>query len=172
MGNMNRLNVSSFKALRLVSVGIFVLLLVGGGCLFWKNAFETRAEGIVRIHVDEYQSGTGSSTDLVRGNQLVGGFGSRDTKKPDWRVSVEWKWIARLGGSDLYCFKWHSALEEKRGVSVSRMIRYNGKQSVIVLQDTNKVISIEPGSIPLPQMQDEEFCVPQLSLASSQTAQK
>jgi hypothetical protein len=169
---MNRFTAFSFKNFRLLSIGIFVILLGGVSYAFWKNAFETRAEGIVRIHVDEYQSGTGSSADLVRDNQMGGGFDYRDTKKSDWRMSVEWRWIARLGGSDLYRFKWCSALEEEEGVSVSRMIRYNGKQSVIVLQDANKVISIEPGSIPLPQMPDEIFRAPQLSLASSQTAQK
>ena len=50
-----------------------------------------RVDGIVRSHVDNYQSGTGGSTDLVRDNQMNSGFDYGDPEKTDWKSDIQWE---------------------------------------------------------------------------------
>ena len=53
-----------------------------------KSESFARVDGIVRSHVDIYQSGTGGSTDLVRGNQMNSGFEYGDVEKVDWKSGM------------------------------------------------------------------------------------
>jgi len=155
MGRMNeaRTQYISVTGFRVASVVVFVVFLVAVSRQIWRSSLEARVDGIVKVHVDEYQSGTGSSADLVRANQMVGGFNYKDAAKKDWEIALSWKLIGHKGESDVYLFKWGPASPKGGSVSDSKTVLYDGKQSSVVFQDEYKVISIEPGSIPLPELQ-------------------
>ena len=114
-----------------------------------KSQPTPRFHGIVRSHVDTYQSGTGTSADLVRGNQSGSGFDYGDTGKTDWKSQIRWELVAQKGPSDVYEFNWTFSPSGGTTVSESRRVEYDGKKSVIVFQNEYEVIAIEPGSIPL-----------------------
>jgi len=116
-----------------------------------KSESFARVDGIVRSHVGTYQSRTGGSTDLVRGNQMNSGFDYGDVEKVDWKSGIEWELTGRSGESDVYQFKWSFSPSGGTTGSTNKTVQYDGKNSVIVFQNEYQVISIEPGSIQLPK---------------------
>ena len=114
-----------------------------------------RVDGIVRSHVDSYQSGRGGSTDLVRNNQMTSGFDYGDPEKTDWKSDIQWELIDHRGGSDVYQFKWTFLPSNGAAVSGAKEVEYDGAKSVIVFENEWQTISIEPGSIPLPKIPED-----------------
>lgn len=114
-----------------------------------------RVDGIVRSHVDSYQSGTGGSTDLVRDNQMNSGFDYGDPEKTDWKSDIQWELTDHRGESDVYQFKWTFLPSNGAAVSGVKEVEYDGARSVIVFENEWQTISIEPGSIPLPKMPED-----------------
>ena len=131
-----------------VTVGICIFSLSLLQACTGSESF-TRVDGIVKSHVDAYQLGTGGSTDLVRGNQMVSGFDYGDVGRMDWKSVIEWELTGHSGESDVYQFKWSFSPSGGTTASTNKTVRYDGKSSVIVFQNEQEVISIEPGSIPL-----------------------
>jgi len=114
-----------------------------------------RVDGIVRSHVDSYQSGTGSDSDLIRYNQMASGFDYGDPEKTDWKSNIQWELTDHRGESDVYQFKWSFSPSSGAAVSGAKEVEYNGAKSVIVFENEWQTISIEPGSIPLPKMPED-----------------
>jgi beta-lactamase regulating signal transducer with metallopeptidase domain len=110
-----------------------------------------RFHGVVTGHVDTYQSGTGTSADLIRGKQMVCGFHYGDAKKTDWTSEIYWELIGHHDKSDMYRFRLVYTSPTGNGVPVSttKEVQYDGKTSVIVFRNGSETVSIEPGSIPL-----------------------
>jgi hypothetical protein len=135
----------------------FVLGLVTGVVVGWlfhgctKTEPLARVDGIVRSHVDTYPSGTGVSADLVRNNQMNSGFDYDDADKTSWKSNIQWELIDHHDKNDLYRFKWTFSPSGGTTVSNIKTVEYDGKKSVIVFQNEYEVISIEPGSVPLPK---------------------
>jgi hypothetical protein len=126
----------------------FLWLCIVVGC----GKTEPRFPGIVQSHTDTYRSGTGGSTNLIGGLEQMGsGFHYGDAKKTDWKSEIRWKLVAPHGNSDVYEFSWLFSPVGGTSSTSNKEVEYNGKESVIVFQNGSEVVSIEPGSIPLPQ---------------------
>jgi hypothetical protein len=133
----------------------FVVAFLFHGCT--KTEPLARIDGIVRSHVDTYLSGTGVSADLVRSNQMNSGFEYGDAEKTDWKSNIQWELIDHHDKNDLYRFKWIFSASGGTTVSNIKTVEYDGKKSVIVFQNEYEVISIEPGSVPLPKNAQQEI---------------
>ena len=127
-----------------------------------------RVDGIVRSHVDSYQSGTGGSMDLVRANQMTSGFDYGDPEKTDWKSDIQWELIDHRGESDVYQFKWTFSPSTGAGVSRTQEVEYDGTKGVIVFQNEWQTVSIEPGSIPLPKNSQQPAAADVASSAAEQ----
>jgi hypothetical protein len=112
-----------------------------------------RSDGIVRSHVDSYQSGTGHEFDLVRGattgDRYKAGFGYGDPEKSDWTSTIHWELKGHRRNRDVYEFEWAFSLLGGDTVVSTKDVEYGGTAGVIVFQNEWQTISIEPGSIPL-----------------------
>lgn len=110
-----------------------------------------RYNGIVRSHINHYQSGTDSSADLMHSNQLISGYDFPDGQKKGWRSAIQWEFVGRQETNDVYTFQRDFTLSDSKagGASKSKIIHYDGAKSVVIFQDDYEVISIEPGSLPL-----------------------
>jgi hypothetical protein len=139
----------AMNGMRIHSLGVLLCLGFVFGCE--KAPTQPRVAGIVRSHVDTYLSSTGTSSDLVRDNHMVGGFHYGDGKKPDWKSTIRWELTGHRGESDVYQFKWEFSPVGGNPVSSEREVEYDGKKPVIVFQNGSETVSIEPGSIPLPR---------------------
>ena len=133
----------AYSGIALLCLGLF------SGCT--RPEPSARVAGIVRWHADTYQSGIGGSVDLVRGNQMVGGRDYGDAAKMDWKSDIHWELIGHRGRSDVYRFKCTFSPANGAAVSLTKQVEYDGTNSVIVFQNEWQTISIEQGSIPLPQ---------------------
>ncbi|MCK5851133.1 MAG: hypothetical protein KAH23_09480 [Kiritimatiellae bacterium] len=131
--------------------GGIALLCFGLLCGCSRPEPSARVPGIVRWHADTYPSGTGGSADLVRGSQMRSGRDYADAEKTDWTSDIQWELVNHRGKRDVYRFT--CIFSPSSGTSVSRTeeVEYDGARSVIVFQNEWQTISIEPGSIPLPE---------------------
>jgi hypothetical protein len=136
---------------RIIVHAVVFLALVGLLSACSKTVPRSRIAGIVQSHVNAYRSGTGTSADLVRGNQIAGGFHYGDAKKADWKSEVHWAFTGHRGENDVYQFKWVFSPVGGQPVSSEREVEYDGKKPVILFQNESETISIEPGSVPLTQ---------------------
>jgi hypothetical protein len=143
------------KSRRVHTVAVLLCLGFLSGC--GATAPQPRAAGIVTSHVDTYRSGTGGSADLVRDQQLVGGFHYGDAKKTDWKSEIHWRLVGHRGESDVYQLTWVFSPVGAAPVSSTKEVEYDGKTPVIVFQNDSETVSIEPGSIPLPQKSQESL---------------
>lgn len=144
-----------------IRVGLPVLCF---GLLFrcGKTKRLPRFDGIVKSHVDSYQSGTGHQFDLVRGSTTGGhykaGFDYGDPEKVDWTSTLHWELKGHKGKRDVYEFKWSFSLSGSSPVVNTKDVEHDATESVIVFQNEWQTISIEPGSIPLSE--DSQPSVP------------
>jgi hypothetical protein len=138
--------VNGMRILTVVVVLCFGLL---SGCD--KTAPRPRFAGLVVSHVDTYRSGTGPSSDLVREKNMDGGFHYGDVKKTDWKSEIHWELIGYHGESDVYRFKRVFRPVGGAALSSEMKVEYDGKKPVIVFQNDSETVSIELGSIPLPE---------------------
>ena len=126
-------------------------LLFGCG----KAQRSPRYDGIVKSHADGYQSGGGHEFDLVRGSttsdRYKAGRGYGDPEKADWTSTIHWELKAHRANSDIYRFEWAFSLSGAIPVVSTKDVEYDGIESVIIFQNRWQTISIEPGSIPLPE---------------------
>jgi hypothetical protein len=137
---------------RLCALPTLLCLFFVAGC----GKAEPRFAGIVQSHTDTYRSGTGATTNLVGGlQQVASGFHYGDGKKTDWKSEIHWRLIARRGDSDVYEFSWLFSPAGGTASANKKEVEYNGKESVIVFKNDSEIVSIEPGSIPLPQNPDK-----------------
>ncbi len=133
-------------------VGLPILCI---GLLFGCGRAERlpRFDGIVKSHVDRYQSGTGHEFDLVRGSTTGGHYKADrdhgDPVKVNWTSTIHWRLRGHKGKRDAYQFKWSFSLSGGTPVVSTKNVEYDGTKSVIVFQNEWQTISIEPGSIPL-----------------------
>ena len=138
----------------LLSMVVIGLVFCLSGC--GKARRVPRFDGIVKSHVDSYQSGTGQEFDLVRGttttdDRYKAGFNYGDPQKPDWTSTIHWEMKGQRGKKDLYEFEWAFSLSGGKPVVTTKDVEYGGTESVIVFQNEWQTISIEQGSIPLPK---------------------
>lgn len=138
------------NTMRIHTVAVLVCLGILSGCGKPEPGFP----GIVQSHVDTYRSGTGGSCDLLRNNndaRMLSGFHYGSGKKTDWKSEIGWKLIGQRGDSDVYQFVWVFSPVGGASATSNRDVEYNGKESVVVFQNDSEIVSIEPGSMPLPQ---------------------
>lgn len=138
--------------MRFHTVAVFVCLGVLAGC----GKPEPRFPGIVQSHVDTYRSGTGGTCDLLKNEWSGDGFHYGDGKKTDWKSKISWKLTAHRGNSDVYQFKWEFSPVAGVPVTSNKEVEYNGKESVVIFQNDSEIVSIEPGSMPLPKTSKED----------------
>jgi hypothetical protein len=110
-----------------------------------------RYPGVVVSHVDRYGSGTGGEANLLASDQSMGsGFNYGLPDKADWTSSIKWRLVGQRGDSDVYEFKWEflpasgNKTVKNRNIEKTRNIEYNGRTSIIVFENAQQVVSVEP----------------------------
>jgi len=127
------------RRFRLVMVLGPVLL---GGC--GETGGGPQFGGRVVSHVDTYGSGTGSEAKLDEEGSLSCGFEYGDASKPDWTSEIRWRFLRQDGDNDVHRIDWTFRMKDGAGVSNSKDVSFDGKESVKVFANQWQVVSIEP----------------------------
>lgn len=119
-----------------------------------KERPDPRYPGIIVSHIDGHNSDTGCKANLLATTQsLKCESRSENAKQADGGAAIKWKFLGRHGTRDIYEFSLKAQTKDTT-IETSRTIEYDGHNQVLVYEDQQVNISIEPGTLAMSTSQE------------------
>jgi hypothetical protein len=118
------------------------LLLCFAGCD--SETPVPRFAGTIVSHVDSYGSGTGTSHQLSTTGGMHTGFEYTDTSKTNWTADINWSFLRRESGADVYRVEWEFKTNSGSSSAKVAELSFDGVTPAKLAINEQLIISIEP----------------------------